>query len=338
MNQADKEQIIYIFDLDKLERGDIILTTSKNKVSNIIRLITLGPFSHALLYLGDGSYAEAGGPGIRVNSNNIQRLFIDSPKQCAILRLKVPLSEPEMDEVINHARSNIGMEYSLDEAKLVAWRVKYSAKEINRQFCSRYVAQAYQKEGVMIVKNPDYCSPTHIFNSTKLKKVDNILRVATKEEIEKFSEASVPLNMQDYADEYLFSNAKRISGYDIQNHGHFNAVVIKFPNLDDNFAELLNDSGYLTLWELEKNEHPYFYDFVLLSKKFPDNTFLKEFGKKRLIAEIEIRKRFDITLRTLSDSYKYNKLQTLKLQIDLYNALIALSNARSVTFLLASRL
>ena len=94
-----EQKNLYTLNTDVLQKGDIILTTSKNKVSNIIRVITLGPFSHAMIYLGGDSCSDAGGPGIRVSSNNTQRIFFDSPEHCCVLRFKENLSNNKLDKI-----------------------------------------------------------------------------------------------------------------------------------------------------------------------------------------------------------------------------------------------
>ena len=325
---SNQEKKLYTLDDTLLKRGDIILTTSKDRISNVIRFVTFGSFSHAMIYLGGQSCSDAGGPGVRVASHNTQRIFFDSLKHCCVLRLKAEIQESEMDNVINNARRLIGMEYSLDEAKLVALRVKFSAKEINRQFCSRYVAQVYSNEGINIVRNSDYCSPVDIYNSDLLMKIEPCLREASKEEIDVLGQESIPLSAKDYADEYIFSNASKISNHDIQTHEQFNGVLLRNTNLDREFSEILRDSGFLDLWKLEKNGNPWFYDFNLMKHKYPDDDFLKYLGTKQLPVETELKRGWILTLKTLRNSNSGKNLTTLNLQIELYEKLIELSDLR----------
>lgn len=329
---SQEEKKLYTLDDTILKRGDIILTTSKDRISKVIRFLTFGPFSHAMIYLGGQSCADAGGPGIRVASSNTQRIFFESQKHCCVLRLKEDIPESVMDNIINNARRLIGMEYSLDEAKLVALKVKFSSKEINRQFCSRYVAQAYSNEGLNIVRNSDYCSPVDILNSDLLLKIEPCLREASKEEIEILGQESVPLSAKDYADEYMFSKASEISGYDIQTHEQFNGVLLKHPNLDKDFSQIMQDSGFLDLWQLEKSENPWFYDFQLMKKEYPDDEFLRYIGAKQLPVETELRRGWSLTLQTLHNSNAKIKLDTFELQIKLQEKLIELSDIRENTW------
>lgn len=49
---------------DALEMGDIILSTTDEVISDVIRSLTEGPVSHAMLYTGDGAVIEAIGEGV----------------------------------------------------------------------------------------------------------------------------------------------------------------------------------------------------------------------------------------------------------------------------------
>lgn len=318
----------YVLNTTNLERGDIILTTAKDRTSKIIRFVTFGPFSHAMIYLGVDSCADAGGIDARVASHNTQRIFFDSPEHCCVLRLKNGLNENQADNIVNYARRFIGMEYSIDEAILVALRVNYSAKEINRQFCSRYVAQAYADIGINLVDNTDYCSPAELFNSSLLDKVENHLREVGEEEKLIFLEQSKSMQLKDYADDYIFSNAKQLSGIDIQTDEQFNTVLIQHPHLDAQFSQILKDSYFLDLWRFEQKENPEIYNFNLLQQKCNDNDNLKQLGWNRLPIEQELRRGWNLTLDGLKGLYKNQKLITLKLQIDLYEKLIELSFVR----------
>ena len=64
---------MYILNLNNLEDGDILLTTQKHHVSKAIRLATNSEFSHAILYLGNGTCIHSTGDG--VHSENPQRIL-----------------------------------------------------------------------------------------------------------------------------------------------------------------------------------------------------------------------------------------------------------------------
>ena len=46
-------------------------------------------------------------------------------------------------------------------------------------------------------------------------------------------------------------------------------------HLDNEFSEIMKDSGFLTLWEIEKKENPWFYDFQIMKQEYPDDDYLK---------------------------------------------------------------
>jgi hypothetical protein len=51
-----------------LKPGDIVLSSTRSMVSMGVRLITVAPVSHAALYLGEGSFVEAVGAGVRIRT------------------------------------------------------------------------------------------------------------------------------------------------------------------------------------------------------------------------------------------------------------------------------
>lgn len=328
MKKESKQNLFYTLNTNTLKKGDIILTAEKGKISLLIKAVTFGTFSHAMIYLGGSSYSEAASPTERVTSQNTQRLFFENTKQCCVLRLKESVSTDQMNLVVDSARQMIGMEYSLEEVKLVPLRKKLEAKEVNRQFCSRYVAQAYGKAKFDIVNNVDYCSPTDIYKSNLLIKVENHLKLVTEEEKKKFEKMSNSMLAKDQADNFRFSKAKEITGIDIQTDEQFDAALLQNPKYDEEFAEILNESKYLKIWEIEKNENPWLYDFDLLVDEIIDIDQIKEMGEKQLPEEYELRRRLIANLRYLEESYKNNKLKTLNLQIELYGTLLELSEIR----------
>lgn len=311
----------YTLDLDKLQKGDIILSNSKDRISKTIQIVTLGKYSHARLYLGESSYAEAAGPGIRITASNPQRLFFQSEKECKVLRLKEEPDEEIIDEVINGARRLIGTEYSLSEAKLVALRRKHSAKEVNRQFCSRYVAQAYENAGIEIVDSTDYCSPNDIGRSSKLREVEDCLRVSSAQEVEKFNKESPELRKSDEALNYIFTRASEISEMDIQTFEQFNSVLLIKPDLDEDFSRILLESGYLGLWKLETTEEPWSFNRKLLEEKIGNPNQLLGLSIIKLGQTNEFLKRIDPTLELLKKTREKFSLKSLDLQIELFKTL-----------------
>ena len=76
---------MYILDMKKLKSGDIILSAQISAVSKAVCLATKSDFSHAILYVGYGSFIHSDSLG--VHSNNIQRLLFEKEKYVEVFRL-----------------------------------------------------------------------------------------------------------------------------------------------------------------------------------------------------------------------------------------------------------
>ena len=79
---------MYIVIMEKLRAGDILLTSEKAFTSKFIRTMTKSDYSHAILYVGYGSYIHSDTKG--VHSGNIQRLLFDNPDDIKVLRVYEP--------------------------------------------------------------------------------------------------------------------------------------------------------------------------------------------------------------------------------------------------------
>ncbi len=66
----------YIIDTSKLQKGDIIFSTSFSRLSKSIRYFTKSDFSHVMLYVDDNSIIHANGLG--VHAYNTQRMCFDN--------------------------------------------------------------------------------------------------------------------------------------------------------------------------------------------------------------------------------------------------------------------
>ena len=76
---------MYVFNLNKLKRGDIILEKSDNETSELVRKFSHSTYSHAILYVGGGSCLEAEDIVI---SFNLQRRLVENKEYICVLRLK----------------------------------------------------------------------------------------------------------------------------------------------------------------------------------------------------------------------------------------------------------
>lgn len=163
-----------------LVAGDIILTTTSRFISGVIRTVTNSDISHAMLYVQHCSIIHADSEG--VHSENTQRIFLDPDLAVYVLRLRNDLSPQTARHICDDVRSKVGTEYNKVEAirSPVGWGKTYTA----RQFCSRLIAQSYEKFGHPLVKNANYCTPEDLLKSQDLIQVKNPTVEVTAEEID----------------------------------------------------------------------------------------------------------------------------------------------------------
>jgi hypothetical protein len=322
---------MYKIEIQKIEAGDIILTRSSSRESLLIREITKCEYSHAILYVGVGSCIESDGLGVQ--SQNLQRLLFENPEDVVILRLKE--NKTPIAGAIVFARQKIGTEYSTSEARLARLEKEAKAKENNRQFCTRFVAQSYENAGIKIVENPDYCSPQEILESKSLIKIDNVVTVASKAEIDFVNEKDNPLEKQIEIHNLIFEKIRNLSGEDIQTFEQIGKYVLENPKIDNEISEIIKESGYLEMWKHDVDKNPWHYNYkeFLLHYKNPNQR--KEIGYFFASTESQTRERFLTTLKTLKFGYSFYGQNYFKMQIELYYKLIELSHEREFVGILA---
>jgi len=125
----------YILNDDLLLPGDIILTTTVHKTSKLIRIVTGGEYSHAMLYVGGQSCIDSTGNGVQ--AHNTQRMLFESPQFCKVLRYKDTISQELLESVLDFVRTKVGTAYSIPEAIHAGLKDKKYSDQQNRQFCSR---------------------------------------------------------------------------------------------------------------------------------------------------------------------------------------------------------
>lgn len=320
---------MHIINNYQLKEGDILLTRSSSRDSQLIRQSTKCDYSHAIMYVGLKSCIESDGLGVQ--SQNIQRLLFENSDDIIVLRLK---KNYNIKKVIEFARQKIGTEYSTSEAKLARLEKQISAKEPNRQFCTRFIAQAYNQAGIKLVENPDYCSPQEILESKELNKINNIIRIATKQEIE-YAKSESPLEKQTEIHNIIFESARNILKRDVQNFEQLASELILQPEKDTEIVNIIKGSGYLDMWKLDVAKNPWFYDFTKFQEHITNPKQRIEIGTLFSNTEKITRSRFIETKQFLEEAYKISFLEYFKIQIELHNNLIELSKTREKIGLLA---
>lgn len=248
---------MFILDTNVLQAGDIVLTTQDAPVSKVVRKTTGSPFSHAILYLGHGSYIHSDSAG--VHADNPQRLLFRKHEYAKVLRLKSN-NLLAIEQICIFARTQIGKQYSVPEAiKSKVYRKISSSETSNRQFCSRLVAQAYAFAGIHLVPNPDFCYPKDIGDSNQLYIVNDSVRKASDNELYIASSDS-PLKKQEQVTNYILTEVRKVSKEDIQTFEQVVNLLLASPFHDKVISEIVQKSGYLYLWKIDVDRNAWRYD------------------------------------------------------------------------------
>lgn len=262
---------MYIIPINELEKGDILLTSENSATSKAVRKSTGSDFSHAILYVGSGSYIHSDANG--VHSGNLQRLLFDDAKNVTVLRV---MCNPEIiSYACLFARSKIGTKYSVKSAVNSKLKISRNANE-NRQFCSRLVAQAFECAGVELVENASFCTPQEILESESTLEVTGRVRKATNEEIE-MANSENPIAKQSAITNEILLKVRQLTKQDIQTFEQITQYVIDNPEHDKEISKIYEESGYLTMWEYEIIKNAWRYDGrIFINIPLPVNKLIEK--------------------------------------------------------------
>lgn len=313
---------MYLLNTDRLLPGDIVLTTQDAKVSKAIRRLTGGAFSHAMLYVGASSVIHSDQLG--VHSQNTQRLLLDTPSAVMVLRLTHHPDKATIRKVCDYARAAVGTQYSIPEA--IASRTKRrstSSSRANRQFCSRLVAEAYAYAGYLLVSNPSYCYPSDLHNINLVVEIPNCVRVAKDIEIT-FAKSPSPIEVQTRVTNIHLAKLRSIASEDIQGEQQTVDCLQRRPDLDEQFTESLNSSGYLQLWQIDVDANPWRYkDSEFSAAKLSSEARLCEIRSAQVSIE-----RFSHMLQTYENLSLRLPLKYFATNVALYKKLLDLNLKR----------
>lgn len=249
----------WVLDLEALKSCDIILSRDGSWLSKTIRWGSGGEYSHAMLYL-PVSIIHARKPG--VFSYNPQRLFSNGEEDFCVLRF-AGLNDEQQKKIEEFARSKVGSLYSIREAtSVVLNRDAHSAKVPDKQFCSRFVAQAFEAAKISLLPNSCYCAPGDFVKSSKLIRVDGATRPATEIDVRRINSFDFVTSNREHTFAWL-SEARKYSG-DIATVNDAVRYVVNDRVADEKTARAMAESGYLEDWKADKVAHEYRYDAKLL--------------------------------------------------------------------------
>ncbi len=247
-----------VFHARLIEPGDIILTTTPEPVSQMIRAVTGADISHAMICVGKSSAIDSTGDG--VHARNLDRILLEAGCAGHVLRPAQPLTPDQLRTVVAWARANVGTRYTMLEAGksvlagLIAGR---------RQFCSRLVAQAYREAGVNLVPNADFCHPGELLKSPLLVEVPDVLKELTAEQEEYRRGDLDHVKAMRESTNTLLNGARKVSS-SIESLNDIDIYLLEHPDADGHFVEALKDSRYLQLRhdEFERNAWQYNVAFM----------------------------------------------------------------------------
>jgi hypothetical protein len=244
-----------------LVRGDIILTTTTAVVSKAIRWGTKSDISHAMICVQHGSVIDATSEG--VHARNIQRLFFDDKCALHVFRPKAALGAEQVDQICRFVRERIGSEYSTREAVRAA--IGGSDQWTRKQFCSRLVAQAYASAGIKLVGDPNYCAPADLAKSPLLASMPDAVEQVSDEEVGRWAVHTDSTEAMRRAINIVLEGA-RTKDKNIQTFEDVGPYLIQNPTDDAFFSDLLDRSGYLTVWQLNTERNRWQYEDALLAE------------------------------------------------------------------------
>lgn len=312
---------MYIFEISLLKPGDIILTSQVGAVSKMVRLSTFSKFSHAILYVGDGSFIHSDGQG--VHSNNIQRLLFENDNYVEVRRV---LDDAYVDQAVMFARSQIGTSYSVKEAIRTQSPI-YKGKKLNRQFCSRLVAQSYEYAGLPLVDNSDYCTPKDLQRSSHTNAVDGCLRAAEGHEVE-FASSDSPIQRQTDITNNILKSVRELTRSDIQSFENLDQFVIDNQNYDQEITNIVRESGYLTMFDHELNKNPWRYNGELFLSLNIDSAYKRDRAEFELASAESQVKLYSHNYLVCQNVRGHFPLRYFEMKMDLYKKLINFMNNR----------
>lgn len=243
--------MIYKFNETKLQRGDILLTTTSGKISKFVRCATQSDVSHVMFYASDYSALDSTLEG--VHARNTQRIYFDQNCAAYVLRLKGGLTEEKRAYIEYLIRLKIGTTYTMKEAVLTS--VGGNKRWSKRQFCSRLIAQAFHDSGIKLVVDPNFCTPEDIKNSALLENIEGaIMEVDTI--IEERPDAG---ELMRKSTNYILSRARKVNK-DIQDFNDLYKHLVTNPGDDDQFNGWYVESGYLDVWKIDRTNNLWQYD------------------------------------------------------------------------------
>ncbi|TMX69838.1 YiiX/YebB-like N1pC/P60 family cysteine hydrolase [Vibrio rotiferianus] len=321
----------YLLDVSQLEHGDIILESGSTKlVSGAIKRATNSEFSHAMVYTGHSMIHATTKGG--VFSKNPQRLLVDKREALKVLRLKGGLPQLQKAAVCGEAGALVGSLYGKREALGAIRKKKRDEAKNGKQFCSRLVAQCYDKAGIKLVENVDYCVPEDFNTSSMLYEVTGAVREASAQDVALKDKEDPNLVNQKETFEWLNKarNALKKNGIEIRTINDVTKALLEDGRHDKKISKFVKATKYLNLYNVDREANPYRYSpsifaaVATTSKDFPD--FIRD---EVALNEREIN-RHSFNLQACRANYEQSNLNFILMHIELYCNLLKETRVRLI--------
>ncbi|WP_417585677.1 YiiX/YebB-like N1pC/P60 family cysteine hydrolase [Nitrincola sp.] len=321
----------FLLDISQLEHGDIILESGNTKlISGAIKKATDSEYSHAMVYTGYSMIHATTKGG--VFSKNPQRLLVDKSKALKVLRLRGGLTQPQKAAVCGEAGALVGSLYGKREALGAIRKKKRNEAQNRRQFCSRLVAQCYDKAGIKLVKNVDYCAPEDFNTSSMLYEVTSAVREASAQDIALMGKEDPNLVNQKETFKWLNKarNALKKNGIEIQTINDVIKALLVDGRHDKTICKFVNATKYLTLYNIDRDANPHRYSASIFAAEAINSQDFHSFIRDEVTLNEREISRHSFNLQACRTNYEPSNLEFILLHIELYCNLLQETRYRLV--------
>jgi cell wall-associated NlpC family hydrolase len=170
---------IKITSVGQLQKGDIILSTTSEPVSKIVKFTTDSKYSHARVYIGNNKIIEAIDPKVKLD--NITEVMVGD--LYTVVYRYPNLTEMQKLKIVQYATLQINKEYDLSGAigTSNAGSLPIFAAKIHNMinpevdlYCSELVAFAYKSAGISLGKLPSQTTPKDLATNKNLEYIGHL--------------------------------------------------------------------------------------------------------------------------------------------------------------------
>lgn len=273
-------------------------------------------------------------------SLNPQRLLVENITDLKVLRFKKKLSNDELKKIEFFLKDKIGSVYSVKEALSVVNKKRKDNTNIQYQFCSRLVAQAYEYINYQIVDNIDFCSPADIEKSNSFYEVQDIVRKAGKHDIDFALTRNMIKENQKSMYDWLNKTrdmANKKYKFTISKVNDVDMFLSKYPKEDDMVCDFIINSGYLKNYLIEVENNLHMHDKNIFIEKFKDIDNIIYALEKELSNIPSHTNRAIQNYQNSLLNYQNTHFKYYKLHIQLYQELLGVSLSRFITLFNVSK-